>query len=401
MKLGAFFTRRRVAAAALIFGAMALRATLLPVGHATTVHEPRQQGYFDYRGIIHYHTGYSGDATGTFEDIARVANEQGVDFMISTDHNTLKPLDDGKEHWYGKTLFLVGMEVTRPEGYLLALDVKHFAGRDDDAKTPPLVRELKGQGGMLLVAHPEHPKSHWRGADPGVDGMEILDCADQLQQASPATLATAVAYYPFNTAAGWMSLYQQPDDALAAWDEKTLKRSQVGIYAPDFHQAVRIGGGIRIPFPPASAVMPIAHDHALLSTAFSGELAKDKELLYDALRRGHLFFSMDILQDATGFFFSAREGGRTAWMGDRLPGGGPVDFTVTLPPDILLKAPRIHVYRDGREISSSGESRYNFTASDKGAYRVEVEVETPTFWGSGRRMTWIFSNPIYVGPGSP
>ena len=60
---------------------------------AASEHVP-DDGYEDYAGVIHIHTKYS-DGAGTFEDIARVANAERLNYLIVTDHNTLQPLRDG------------------------------------------------------------------------------------------------------------------------------------------------------------------------------------------------------------------------------------------------------------------------------------------------------------------
>ena len=44
--------------------------------------------YYDYAGAIHIHTVYS-DGTGTFDDIAAAGTTAGMDFLITSDHNTL------------------------------------------------------------------------------------------------------------------------------------------------------------------------------------------------------------------------------------------------------------------------------------------------------------------------
>jgi len=44
----------------------------------------------EYVGAIHIHSVYS-DGTGNIEDIAQAAYETGLDFIMMTDHNTLKP----------------------------------------------------------------------------------------------------------------------------------------------------------------------------------------------------------------------------------------------------------------------------------------------------------------------
>ena len=55
------------------------------------------------------------DGTGEVPDIAKYADEVGLDFIMLTDHNTLRALDEGYEKWYGNTLLLVGVELNDKE----------------------------------------------------------------------------------------------------------------------------------------------------------------------------------------------------------------------------------------------------------------------------------------------
>ena len=45
---------------------------------------------YDYRGIIHCHSTYS-DGTGDMEEIGKAANDAGLDFVMMTDHDQMKP----------------------------------------------------------------------------------------------------------------------------------------------------------------------------------------------------------------------------------------------------------------------------------------------------------------------
>lgn len=377
----------------LIFAA---RVISLPIGMRTVVHRPAQNGYYDYQGVIHFHTNYSGDATGTFEEIAAAANRQNVDFMISTDHNTLKPFDDRKEGWYQKTLILVGEEISLDEGYLLAFNIQYLK-RLPDEKTEEIVDDILNQGGILFIAHPNHPKWKWRSEnEKGFTGEEVLDFADQWYTASPFSLIKGLSYYPFNPSAAFFQLYQRPEETLKGWDIRIANRKMVGIFAPDFHQAVRISREIKIPFPPADRVLPIAHDHILLKTPFSGNLIDDRKKIYDAIRMGHLYFAMDMIGDATGFFFSARQENQQAWMGDQLPSGILTYFSVKLPPAADGKETLIRVIKNGETFLTSREKNFQFEAQGDGAYRVEVERPIPTFFGFNKNVVWIYSNPIYL-----
>ena len=68
----------------------------------------------EYAGAIHIHSIYS-DGSGEVTDIAGFAAESDLDFIILTDHNTLRALHEGFEGWYGKTLLLVGCEINDKE----------------------------------------------------------------------------------------------------------------------------------------------------------------------------------------------------------------------------------------------------------------------------------------------
>ena len=78
---------------------------------------------YDYRGAIHCHTNYS-DGTGSVEDVMKAANDAGLDFVMMTDHDTMKPRDDGHEKWHGSTLLIVGTEITPPNNHYIVFGDK-------------------------------------------------------------------------------------------------------------------------------------------------------------------------------------------------------------------------------------------------------------------------------------
>jgi len=63
-----------------------------------------QRTFFGLRGNVHLHTSLS-DGTLDHEALAHLAAEEGLDFIIITDHNVYPP---GRDAWIGKTLLLVG-----------------------------------------------------------------------------------------------------------------------------------------------------------------------------------------------------------------------------------------------------------------------------------------------------
>jgi len=371
------------------------RIVTLPVHLDLPRLSSHQNGYYDYEGVIHWHTRYSGDALGTYEKAAELGNRYHMDFLISTEHNNLRALNDHKEGWHGCMLTLVGVESSRKEGYLLGLDFNRYTTHE--VPTDMFLSQVSRQGGFVVIAHPKSPRWHWRGKiDERMAGQEIVDLTDQFATASPLAVLRGLIYYRLNTPAAYLQLYHRPADALKMWDEITSQRQFIGIYAPDLHQSLRILGTNIMAFPKAEDILPIAHNHVILSTPFSGDFTKDKPMLYDAIKKGHLYVAIDMLQDATGFFYSARQGDKSAWMGDQLPAGFKTDFSVTLPENVVLKNTVINVFHNGEKIAHSSSAAYSFQATLPGSYRIEVKCDIPTFWGFRKSVVWIYSNPIYL-----
>jgi hypothetical protein len=354
-----------------------------------------QNGYYDYEGVIHWHTEYTRDAFGSYQDLAKLGNLYHLDFLISTEHNSLLALYDHQEGWHGRMLTLVGIESTRKEGYLLGVNFLRYTTRD--LPTDTFLSEVSRQGGFTIIAHPENPRWHWRGKiDDRIVGQEIVDLTDQFATATPLSIMTGILYFPLNKPAGFMQIYHRPENTLKMWDELTAQRHFIGVYAPDVHQSIKIWKNHYFHFPRAEDALPLAHNHIILRTPFTGNFVQDKSILLDALQKGQLYIAVDILQDATGFFFSARQGDKTAWMGDQLPAGIETTFLVTLPPRLGLKNTVINVYHNGKMIFSNAGTSYTFQAMLPGSYRIEVQCEIPTFLGFKKKVTWIYSNPIYL-----
>jgi hypothetical protein len=119
--------------------------------------------------------------------------------------------------------------------------------------------------------------------------------------------------------------------------------------------------------------------HVLSEAALSGELERDRELVFGALREGRCYMAVDSLAPARGFSFGAGEG--TA-MGAEAPFDGQT-LTATTP-----RAAQLRVIRDGRELTRrENVSQLEHQASEPGVYRVEAHL--------GDR-TWILSNPVYL-----
>ena len=334
--------------------------------------EPLEDGYRDLAGIIHIHTRYS-DGAGTFEEIARVANRLHLDFLVTTDHNTLRPLREGKQGWYGMTLILVGTEISTRAGHYLALNIHKEISRDQP--TQAIIDEVNRQGGLGFIAHPYFSKRRWTDwTVTGYTGLEGYNAVHDAFDENPARLALWAMAAPPD--ALYLSILDRPYDPLAKWDALTRQGRQIiGIGSADAHE-LRIFG---LKIAPYEVLFKLVRTHVLLADGV--ELSDQR--FYDALRRGHAYFSIDLVTDASGFTFMAEEQDRVLGiMGDEVRLGPGLQLAAQLPADgemVLL--------RDGRPIARSSTRLWRTPVTEPGVYRMEATLHG---------KPWIFSNPIYV-----
>ncbi|MBI3330947.1 MAG: CehA/McbA family metallohydrolase [Candidatus Omnitrophica bacterium] len=332
-------------------------------------------GHNDVAGVIHIHTTASHDAHGRFEDVVRVANAQGLDYVVVTEHNTLRPLREGRQGWHGSVLVLIGMELSTRGGHYLALNVTEDIDRFK-LTTQQVIDEVARQGGLGFIAHPYFKKGRWKDwTVTGFTGIEAYNVAHDTLDENRMRLVLwtlTAAAEPF-----YLSLLDRPYDPLATWDELVGRHGRVvGIGSADAHEFHALG----LKFAPYEIMFQLARTHLLVPP---GELTE--QAVYAALRQGHAYLSIELAAPAKGFQFAATADGKIAGiMGDE----------VVLEPDLHLTAwlpspAQLALFRDGQRIAVTTAQAWEVPVTQPGAYRLEATRHT---------KPWIFSNPIYVRP---
>ncbi|NNC12018.1 CehA/McbA family metallohydrolase [Planctomonas sp. JC2975] len=132
-----------------------------------------------YRGDCHLHTVYS-DGRNTPDNVAAGARARGLDFMVSTDHNTTASHGVWGPLAGDDLLIITGEEVTTRNGHWLAIgtmpgDFIDWRYRARDNVFPAFQRRVGADGGLNVSAHMYCPwiGAEWKFGWDGLDGTEV------------------------------------------------------------------------------------------------------------------------------------------------------------------------------------------------------------------------------------
>ncbi|MGO9928879.1 MAG: CehA/McbA family metallohydrolase [Mycobacterium sp.] len=132
-----------------------------------------------YRGDLHLHTVHS-DGQRHPDELVTAARASGLDFIVSTDHNT----NSANRVWPSchteKLVVIPGEEVTTRHGHWLAVGLPPHAWVDwryapRDGVFPLFAAEVREAGGLVVAAHPAAPLpgSLWEFGFEHVDALEV------------------------------------------------------------------------------------------------------------------------------------------------------------------------------------------------------------------------------------
>ncbi|MGE5399916.1 MAG: PHP domain-containing protein [Ignavibacteriales bacterium] len=345
----------------------------------------------EYVGAVHIHSVFS-DGSGEVKEIAAIADETGLDFILLTDHNTLRAMNEGYEGWHGRTLLLVGCEINDKENknHYLTFGLNQTFSTRLPAKE--IVRKVKESGGIGFIAHPhekrssmkEHPAYPWTEWDTeDFTGIEIWNHMSEWMEGLTEENKYQYLMHPLR------SIMAPPAETLSVWDELSMNRRVVGIGGVDAHaHKINLLGFFEVEVFPYKVLFKSIRTHILAYEKIdknSGEdsVLKAKNLIYDSLRMGRCFVSNYYHADAAGFRFFAESGNRIYQMGESLELPPKLKMRVLLP----SLSGEIKLIRNGRLYDSVENIDAEFHVKEPGVYRVEVYLDG---------KAWIFSNHIRV-----
>ncbi len=376
-------------------------------------------GWTEYRAVVHAHSELSHDSEIPFPQILAAAQEAKVDAMFMTDHCIDRKADFSLQ-WTGMhagVRFVRGWELRNG---LLVWALPPTQVLDCEQPIAQTVAQVKAQGGLSAFCHTEEPRPYEL---TDVASMEIYNLHtdfldERLAGVLPGLILNSARWPEFAI----RKLYDHQDAILALWDAQNRTRLMVGVGAADAHQNLGLRAtytedghfrlrqssgkplldwkpgiltrplleGLLGPLVPGRELLRVDLDPYALSLRYVNThlLAHDdsEASLLDALGKGRAFVAFNLVADAKGFVLLAEGGGQRATLGE----------SAELSPDLALHgaAPlpaRWTVRRDGEVVASSEGRSLHWAIRQPGSYRVELALKVGDAW-----VDWIYANPIRV-----
>ena len=342
--------------------------------------------YHEIVGVIHIHSSYS-DGTKKIEEIAKIGEHAGLDFLMFSDHNTLQPLYDGHQKFYGKTAVLIGYEIEdeNDENHYLAFGLDRTLEKGIDPAE--YVSEVHKAGGLGIIAHPDeirdalpqYPCFPWTRWDvKGYDGIEIWNHMSAWMESLKRINMLKMAIMPRR------SLRGPTARILEKWDEIAKSRPVAGIGSTDVHAHIYRKGLIKLTIFPYKVQFRSIRTHLLLDQPLKSDIISARDQIFDAIRKCRIFVSNFRWGDARGFKFYARNRNKIYQIGDIIDFSSELTLNMSSP-----KIADIRLIKDGKPVLTRIGSRFEITVPYPGIYRVELYKN---------KRGWIYSNHIRIHP---
>jgi len=312
-------------------------------------HRAAGRGPAWYRGDTHVHTVHS-DGSRTPAQVVAAARTAGLDFVVSTDHNTSSTAGVWGAHADPGLLVIDGEEVTTRDGHYTALGLPpgtwiDWRYRAADDVLGRHLDEIHRVGGLAVAAHPYAPCAGcwWAFGFAGMDGIEV-----------------------------WNGPWTLDDEAtLAAWDEMLAAGTWIpAVGGSDAHRESDVIGLPR-------------------NVVYAAGL--DRVHILAGLRAGRSWLAesatvtLSLTATAAGTGHSA---GRRAGIGERLDVDVPVTVTLAVNSGDLVR-----LVTDRGPVVTGAPPGVTWTTTPRASRYVRAEARHAA---TGTMVA--LTNPIFIGP---
>jgi hypothetical protein len=303
-----------------------------------------------YRGDMHLHTVHS-DGRRQPAEVAAGARAAGLDYIVSTDHNTSSAAGVWGEFAGPDLLIIDGEEITTRNGHYTALGLPagtwiDWRYRAVDGGLARFVQQIHRTGGLAVAAHPLAPcvACGWKFGYAGLDAVEV-----------------------------WNGPWTLDDEAVVAgWDNLLVAGKWIpAVGDSDAHSEPQVIG--------------LPHNVVLADDL-------DRRSILAAVKAGRVWLAES---SAVNLTFGVTGGGRSAGIGERLAVGDATPVTVTLAVDGAPGTGVRLITDQGLRFTASlpaiGPGTVTWTTTPRNARYVRAEVRR-----ADSTMVAL-TNPIFLG----
>jgi len=354
---------------------------------------------YNYSGSIHIHSTFS-DGTAKPDEIAKYANEVGLDYILLTDHNTLDARKFGYEKRYGNTLLITGYEIndSNNKNHYLTFGLDELVGTYKDIgdnefgnviSASEYVKLINEKGGFGFIAHPfekrnsfpQHPPYPWTDwNNDEFNGIEIWNHMSEWVEGLTENNQINRFLHPLK------SIVAPDRAAVEKWDEINKHRKFPAIGSIDAHaHKISLIGFYNVEVFPYKVLFKSIRTNVQLDEKLDKDnFAQSSAAILNAIKEGKSYIVNSYYGNGKGFRFFAEVGDDYYFMGDDIRTNHPSRIVIKcfIPKEATVKLVKDGVYID--EIKAAGGI---WNCKGYGNYRVEC-------WLGDK--AWIFSNNIRI-----
>lgn len=361
----------------------------------------------DYKGVLNVHTDVSsGSATAGF--VVTSAKLANLDFLFFTDLNIFN-MPYTVESYHGNLLVFSAGKYSYLDSRLLYYSLTQDSIGSNLGEAQVKLADLLSQktgaskDTLTILAHPYKAGFSWSGDIPsGLDGFEILNMKSLINRAwGDSKLSTfwSLLIYPFNPRLSFVRLYTEPTDELTLLDKLSQERRIVAFGGTEASARVIPLANYLIRFPSYKRSFEFMSNHVLLKSELTGNFNSDRQKVFNAMKNGNFYVSLDMLGDPKGFVAVIEEDNKIHLMGNEVKfNKRGMNFKITLPakPTAFFE---ILIVKNGEPVARINEVESTFPIPGPGTYRIQVRVSPLLPLPDAKKwITWIYTNPFYVTP---
>ncbi len=362
------------------------------------------------KGVIHVHSNFSPDASGTIAEIMESANNADLDFIVLTDHDTSESRRLGLEKRYGNVDLFIEMEASTIAGHLIPFcshtSLKNLPDKDIIKLSWDYMSGINDIDDFFaVIPHPSHVRNPWKRLDLYGDGLEVINFNSLFARSFRFEFWSLIANFlilPFNKFLSTAMFVKPYEKDFISWDTANMLSNKkiIGTIGHDTHQKIPLYDNYFIKWPTYLTAFKVANLIVYTDGDLPSDFEKRKKAIYNFIRSGNIAIVFRYLYPPKDLSLKVKCGLKLFGIGENVPfNEGNCRFLLKLPQNFPYET-NIKVIRNAEVVKTffAKDKTVEIPIKDKGIYRIEIFVKLKTFFGIllNRLVPYAFFNPMFV-----